>query len=134
MNPFSSKDQMNMPVGLSPRIAFGYLQDGAVILDIRPEYETNYRAFDVPNVYLLSFSSYKEKLNEIPQEKLLIVADSVGLQSSEVAGFLVKRGFSQVAYLVGGIVAWDKYGFPLIKNLNNELHGGCACRLRPKKI
>ncbi|ABW18661.1 rhodanese-like domain-containing protein [Alkaliphilus oremlandii] len=122
------------PVALSPREAYAHIQDGAVIIDIRPEYETNYRVFGVHTVYLLSYSTYKEKFHEIPKEKRLIIADSVGLKSPEISKFFHDQGYPQVAYLAGGVVAWDKDGLPLIKDLRYELNGGCACMLRPKKV
>ena len=101
-------------------------------MDIRPEYETNYRVFDVHNVYWLPYSAYKEKFHEIPKEKPLIIADNVGLKGPEVARFLHDQGYPRVAYLGGGVVAWDHSGLPLRKDLGYELKGGCACKLRPK--
>lgn len=125
---------MNHLKGISPREAFALLHHGgAIVVDIRPEYETSYRVFDIPQVYLLAFDNYKEKFSEIPKDKLLIVVDNVGLKSPEVAAFFLEQGYSQVSYLIGGVVAWDRDGYPLKKNQEYELQGGCACRLKPKK-
>lgn len=133
MSSLNSHDKLQgTPVGLSPKEAFAYLQDGAAIVDIRPEYETNYRIFDVGSVYLLSYSSYKQTFHEIPKEKPLIIADSVGLKSPEVARFLHDQGYPRVSYLAGGVVAWDHSGLPLSKDLGYELNGVCACKLRSK--
>ncbi len=124
-------EQKSIP--LSPREALCYLQHGAAILDIRPEYETNYRVFDFPHVYLLPFSSYRENFDEVPKCIPLIVVDNVGLKSSEVAKFFIEQGYTQVAYVVGGVVAWEQNGLPIKKDLDYELNGGCACMLKPKK-
>lgn len=121
------------PIHLSPCEAFFYLQDEAILVDIRPEYEINYRVFDMPNVYLLPFPSYRERFNNLPKEKPVIIADSVGLKSPQVAQFLVDQGFSQVAYIIGGIIAWEHCDLPLTKDLEYQLNGGCACMLKPKK-
>lgn len=121
-------------VWLSPREAFEYLQYNAAIVDIRPEYEINYRIFNVPKVFYLPYSSFRDNFNSIPKNLLLIIADSVGIRSAEVAGYLIAHGYHQVACLAGGVVDWNHDGFPLRKDMDYEMIGGCACRLHPKKI
>jgi rhodanese-related sulfurtransferase len=79
------------PIPILPREALKYLQEGAAILDIRPEYETNYRTFHFPYVYLLPDNSYLENYNEIPKDRPLIVVDNVGLESGRVVNFLFKK-------------------------------------------
>lgn len=119
---------------LSPREAFELLKENsAVLVDIRPEYETDFRVFDVPQIYYLPFDMYQEKLNAIPKEVFLIIADSVGNRSSEVARYMLRQGYSKVACLAGGVVAWDRAGLPLSKDKDYEMVGGCACRLKPQK-
>lgn len=122
------------PVWFSPREAFEYLQGNAVIVDIRPDYEINYRVFDVPRVFYLPYSSYRQNFNEIPKDIPLIIADNVGIRSEEVGCFLMEQGYTQVMCIAGGVIEWDHDGLPLIKDLDCELTGGCACRLRPKRI
>ena len=120
-------------VSFSPSEAFEYIKAGAIIVDIRPEYETNFRVFDVPKVIYLTYNSCDEKLDAVPVNNLLIVADSVGNQSKEVALFLMEQGYSKVACLAGGIVAWDHAGLPLARDVDYEMIGGCACKLKPQK-
>ena len=62
-----------------------YLKEDATLLDIRPEYETDLRSFDVPKVINIPYSSYQEKIQAISEELSVIVADSVGIRSKEVA-------------------------------------------------
>lgn len=124
---------MGSIIHLSPREAFEYLKTDAAILDIRPEYETSYRVFDVPKVFFIPYSSYHDNLNILPKNIRLIVADNVGIQSTEVARYLLEQGYTQVACLAGGIVAWDHAGMPLTKDRDYEMVGGCACRLHPQK-
>jgi rhodanese-related sulfurtransferase len=121
-------------ISLSTREAYELLNNNdAVLLDIRPEYETDFRVFDVPQIYYLPFDTYHEKLNAIPKEVFLIIADSVGNRSVEVARYMLGQGYSKVACLAGGIVAWDRAGLPLSKDKDYEMVGGCACRLKPQK-
>lgn len=118
---------------LSPREAFEYLQDNAAILDIRPEYETNFRIFDVPKVFYLNYDSYRENFNSIPRDLPLIIADSVGMQSVEVAKFLISQGYLYIACLAGGVIAWDHMGLPLKKDMGYSMDGSCGCRLQIQK-
>lgn len=123
------------PVALSPRDAYTRLHEGtAAILDIRPEYEIDYRILDVPDSYIMPNSSYKEEFQEISKNKFIIIVDNVGLDSPEAAAFLIGKGYLKVGYIIGGVVAWSKAGLPLVKDLGNELTGGCACKLKPKKF
>lgn len=119
------------PTVLSPREALSYLQEKAALVDIRPEYETSYRNFDVPKVYYVPYSSYIDSFHILPKDTLLIVADSVGNQSMEVARFLLMQGYPEVACLAGGVVEWDRNGLPLAKDTEYEMVGGCACKLQP---
>lgn len=121
------------PNKLTPREALEKLQEGALLVDIRPEYETNYRVIDVPYVYLMEYSTYRETFNNISKDISLIIVDSVGLQSSQVAQFILDKGYIEVAYITGGIIAWKQCGLPLTKDLDYQLNGGCACMLRTKK-
>lgn len=120
-------------VPLTPREAFECLQGGAAILDIRPEYETDFRVFDVPRVIYLPLDCLSEGYEGLPMDIMLIVADSVGFQSKETARYLVEHGFANVSYLAGGIIAWERAGLPISKDLDYEMSGGCACKLRPHK-
>lgn len=120
-------------IHLSPREAFFYLQDEAILVDVRPEYEINYRMFAVANVFFLPFSSYREGYHSLPKKKPIIIADSVGIKSPQVAQFLVEQGFSQVAYIIGGVIAWEHCDLPLSKDVDYQLNGGCACMLKSKK-
>ncbi len=123
-----------IPVWLSSREAFAYLQANAAIVDIRPEYETDYRVFAVSRIFYLPYGSYRDKFHIIPKDMLLIVADNVGILSAEVASYLINQGYPQVACLAGGVVEWNRDGLPLVRDMDYELIGGCACRLHPKKI
>ena len=122
------------PVWLSPRQAFVYLLGNAAIVDTRPEYETNYRVFDVLKVFYLPYGSYRDKFHIIPKDILLIVADNVGIRSAEVACYLIAQGYPQVVCLTGGVVEWNHDGLPLDRDMDYEMIGGCACRIHPKRI
>ncbi len=116
---------------LSPREAYEAIQEGALLVDVREKHLKDYKAFDVPNQILLPFSSFQDSVSELPRDKPLILADSLGLRSKEALQFLKDRGFENIANLNGGISAWEDSGLPLRKDPAAELSGACACRLRP---
>ncbi|MBP7865329.1 MAG: rhodanese-like domain-containing protein [Acidobacteria bacterium] len=121
------------PVPLSPREAHEAALRGAVFVDIRPDFETNYRVFDVPALFNLPYRAYREGFTLLPAGEPLVVVDNVGTKSPEVARFLMANGWREVAVLVGGVVAWAQDGLPLARDPDYELVGGCGCKLKPKK-
>ncbi len=132
MNKMSHKNHTPQP--LSSREAYEMALNGASILDVRPGYETNYRTFDVPKVYFLEMKELTELYHEVPQEETLIVADNAGVHSRELALFMQEKGYRQMYYLADGVLAWAHDGFPLVKDMDYELSGGCACKIRPRKV
>jgi rhodanese-related sulfurtransferase len=52
-----------------------------------------------------------QELSELPQEKHLIFADTVGLRSKEAVVLLKDKGFIRIANMAGGIVDWERDGF-----------------------
>lgn len=127
-------EQNRTPQPLSSREAYEMAINGAAILDVRPGYETNYRTFDVPKVYFLEMKELKDLYHEVPKEETLIIADNAGIHSKELALFMQAQGYPHVAYLAGGVLAWVHEDFPLIKDIDFELNGGCACKVRPRKV
>lgn len=136
MNSIFTKDGQleGVPVPLTSKEAHMYLMGDATLLDIRPEYETSLRSFDVPKVINISYNTYQEKIRAISGELSVIVADSVGIRSKEVALYLCSRGFSQVAYLSGGMVEWERAGLSIAKDAEYEMIGGCACRIHAQGV
>lgn len=131
--PSSFQNGSGNPVtALSPGEALEYLRKGAVLLDIREPYETNFRMFDVPEVRCLPHSEFTENYPDIPAGTPLIVADNVGVHAKEIASFLMAKVYPEVAWIVGGVVDWARANLPLAKDPNYELRGQCSCKLRPK--
>lgn len=119
--------------GLSPREALAAVEaQGAVMIDIRPGFEVSYRVFDVPDVICIARGELARRAAELPRDRLLIVADAVGLHAGSAAQILREAGFERVACLVGGMVDWEKDGLPVRKDLDFELRGQCGCKLRPR--
>jgi rhodanese-related sulfurtransferase len=120
-------------LNVSPREAFELCLKGAVIVDVREEYLNNFKNFDVPEIMFLPISTLVHKLSELPQNKYLIFADTVGLRSKEAVVLLKDNGFKKIANMAGGIVDWERDRLPLKTNVEERLSGSCICQLKPRE-
>lgn len=124
---------INGVINLSPREVVEECKNGAIILDMRRDYEISYKQFDVQNTIFARPDYVTEHYDELPKDKPLIIADHAGIHSKEITLFLMEKGFQNVANLAGGIFEWDKDALPLKIDTNSQLSGQCLCVLRPKK-
>ena len=120
-------------LNVSPHEAFELCSNGAIIVDVREEYLNNFKNFNVPEIVFFPISSLVHKLSELPQDKYLIFADTVGLRSKEAVVLLKDKGFIKIANMAGGIVDWEREGLPLKTNIEERLSGSCMCQLKPRE-
>ena len=120
-------------INFSPREVLEECRNGALLLDMRREYEIAYKQFDVPKVIFARIDFIKENYDELPKDVPLIIADHAGVHSKEITQFLMEKGFDNVANLAGGIFEWDRDGLPLKIDQGSMLSGQCLCVLRTKK-
>lgn len=118
---------------LDPGEALTLLQAGALLLDLRLDYELNFRIFAVPEILYIPYTELAEKLEHVPRDRDLVLADNVGLKSRDAARLLRENGCTRLALLAGGMVDWYSGGFPVTVDKEYEMVGGCACKLRPRK-
>ena len=77
------------------------------LLDVREPFELT--AFgSVPGVVNIPMEEIPERLDDLPSDRSaqIVVICQSGSRSAEIAGFLARRGFTQVCNLVGGTYAW----------------------------
>jgi rhodanese-related sulfurtransferase len=120
-------------LNLSPREAYELCSKGAVIVDVREEYLNNFKKFDVPEILPIPISRLGHQLSELPKERYLIFADTVGLRSKEAVVLLKNKGFIRIANMAGGIVDWERDGLPLKTNIEARLSGSCMCQLKQRE-
>jgi rhodanese-related sulfurtransferase len=120
-------------LNISPLEAFELCDKGALIVDVREEYLNNFKNFDVPEILYIPLSKLMEQLSELPQDKYLIFADSVGLRSKEEVVLLKNIGLTNIANMAGGIVDWERDGLTLKANIEQRLSGSCVCQLKPRE-
>ncbi len=119
---------------LSPKQAYDFLMRDAVLVDLREEYETDFRKFDVPNVIFITVKNIKDEYAALPKDKPLILAENAGTYSKEMVQFLMDKGFTNAASLIGGVLEWLNDGMPMIINRDYELNGQCSCKLKTRKF
>lgn len=120
-------------LNLTPRDAYYEAKTGkALLVDVREIALTGYKRFDVPKVIYLPLSELEKRLDILPLDFPLIIADSTGLRSHEAMEILKSKGFMHIANLAGGIVEWERDGLPLIIDNKERLDGSCMCQLRPR--
>jgi rhodanese-related sulfurtransferase len=123
--------QIDSIIALSPGEAYSLLKKDAVLVDLRREYETSYRLFDVPSIIYMTEHEIRNDPNLLPGNRPLILADNVGMLSRKIAMKLFSEGYDNIAIISGGIIAWVKDGLPVKKDANYELRGQCSCKLQP---
>ncbi len=85
-----------------------------LLLDVREkeEYEVSHLK---DAVLAVSEREALKALEGIPPDRPVVLYCSVGYRSSEMAGFLQKRGFEKVYNLEGSIFAWANEGKPVYR-------------------
>ena len=85
-----------------------------VLLDVREqeEYEVSHLK---DALRATSEQEALEALEGVPPDRPVVLYCSVGYRSSEMAGFLQKRGFDKVYNLEGSIFAWANEGKPVYR-------------------
>jgi len=118
---------------LAPREALPFLQQDALLVDLRMPELIEMKAFSVPSQVRLGYPILAGQAAELPKDRLLILADSSGVYTKGAAAALQALGFERIACLNGGMLAWDQDGLPLATDPAALLYGACPCSLKPTK-
>lgn len=119
-------------LNLAPGEARECLSQGAMLVDLREPYETNFRVFDVEEVLYVPWSRFAASFGLLPRDRPLVLADASGIYCREAARILAAAGYSNLAKLSGGMIDWDAAGLPVRKDGDYELRGQCACRMKTR--
>ena len=133
----NSVESTNAPVPglriLAPQEAYAALVAGAVLVDLRSDDLVEMKAFSVPCICHIPHRSLATCLSELPKDKALILADTSGVYTKTAAKLLLENGFTQVACLDGGMLAWDEAKLPLEMDPDSMMYGECSCVMKSKK-
>lgn len=86
-----------------------------IVLDVRTPGEVAEGM--IPDAFAIDIyqNGFEEKLQSLPKDKEIYVYCAVGGRSRQAAQILLDNGFSKVYNLSGGIVEWNRNGFPIVK-------------------
>jgi arsenate reductase len=118
---------------LAPKEAHPLLLEGALLVDLRADELVEMKAFQVPEVLHIPHHDLPGLQSELPRNRPLILADTSGVFAKDAARRLLELGFTEVACLNGGMLAWDQEGLPVKTDADAMLHGECACVMTSKK-
>ena len=98
---------------LVPNALAGMLSsDKVTLLDVRGEAEwIEGRIKEAKHIYV---GELEHRIGEVPKGKPIACICSTGLRASLAASILKRAGFSEVYNVLGGIMAWKAYGYPLL--------------------
>jgi len=88
--------------------ALGWVQDGALLLDIREPREVN--SGHATAAFLLPMNQVPHRTAELPQDRKIVVYCAAGARSFGVAGYLREQGFSAAYSLSSGFPGWASAG------------------------
>ena len=86
---------------------------GPRVLDVREGWELDVAR--IPDVLHIPMNEIPGRFIELPREDELVVMCRSGGRSMQVAQFLARNGFTHVANLTGGILAWSREVDPSVK-------------------
>ena len=118
---------------LSPREAYASLTNGAALVDLRSDELVEMKAFAVPTIFHIPHRSLATCLSELPKDTFLILADTSGVYTNTAAKLLIENGFTQLACLDGGMLAWDDAKMPLDMDPAAMMYGECSCVMKARK-
>lgn len=88
--------------------------DKSYLLDVR-NWDDRKILRALPNSHEASFFHIRQYLNQIPQNKNIIIVCQYGFTSPFVAYYLMSKGFKNVSILLTGLLGWKLY-YPQIYN------------------
>lgn len=80
------------------------LGKGALLIDVREPYE--FQTGGIPGAKNIPLSQLGKRLDDIPKESSIMLYCQSGMRSKNAARILSKNGYTNLAHLQGGIVAW----------------------------
>ncbi|MGD9994997.1 MAG: rhodanese-like domain-containing protein [Salinivirgaceae bacterium] len=114
-------------IHLSPNEAFELSQQGAVFVDVREEFMSHIKTFDVAKILIAPLRTFKEVMQNLPADKLLIFVDATGIKSKYAMEYASENGLTAIANLAGGLVAWERQGLPTITYQRMRVAGHSRC-------
>lgn len=117
---------------LSANEAQELLQHGAILIDVREKFMLDMKMFDVPHQLNFPITRLINSIEGLPQDKALIFADATGVKSKAAHELAWRNGYTNSANLSGGLVDWEKKGFPISSYQKIRVSGKNRCEFIDK--
>ncbi|MFZ5758872.1 MAG: rhodanese-like domain-containing protein [Thermodesulfobacteriota bacterium] len=86
------------------------MADSAVLLDIRGEEVKDVGR--IKNAVAIPLDDLSEQFTSLPKDKKIVIMDHAGKQVGITGKFLHMKGYTDLAILDGGMLAWKRAGLP----------------------
>jgi rhodanese-related sulfurtransferase len=103
LNKFSGIAKSISPLAVKEKMDRG---DDFILLDVRSPQEYETMRIDHAAVTFIPLGRLREECQKLPREKEIIAYCQVSLRGYEAQRILEAQGFTRVAFMDGGIVAW----------------------------
>lgn len=109
---------------ITPSEVKAYLDSGKVILiiDVRTMSEYVGPLGHIPGDILRPVQEIESRISEfdsLKNEEIVIVCKS-GKRSGFTTNYLLDKGYSKVFNMIGGMLAWNELGYPIITKLKED--------------
>ncbi len=112
---------------ICPTTAWKAVSAGAIMVDVREPHEIERAAFAVPGRIDIPLGELERRWSELPRDRDLVLVCAVGQRSLKATYYLMYHGYTRVANLAGGIVAWARKGFPVSGEVPAASSTGGCC-------
>ena len=97
-----------------PRQAQELVASGALLIDVRERNEWD--AGRMPGAQLIPMGEIPKRLSDLPRDRTIIFTCRSGNRSGTIKDYMIdEHGYTDVHNLLGGILAWQVAGLPVIK-------------------
>ena len=100
-----------LPSEINITQAYEKYQQGTFFLDVRTTAEWD--SVHIPNTTLIPLDQLSARVNEVPQDRQVVVVCRSGNRSKQGREILKQAGYQQVTSMAGGVSAWRAAGYPV---------------------
>jgi rhodanese-related sulfurtransferase len=98
----------------TPKQAQDEVARGALLIDVREQHEWD--AGRMPHARLIPMGHIPSRLGDLPRDRKIIFTCRTGNRSGTIKDYMIEEhGYADVHNLLGGIVAWQLEGLPVLK-------------------
>lgn len=83
----------------------------AQMVDVREQKEWD--EAHIPNTFFIPLGQLMARVDELDKSRPVVTICRSGMRSLNAAEFLIAQGFTEVASMQGGIIAWHQSGYEL---------------------